>query len=75
MAKFLTIYLKNKKEPEHVKGNIDTNERVVKVEDDSGAVVGFIPFENIDRIEVEETGKITNFDKMDPLWNSLVDSD
>ena len=70
MGRSLIIWLKDKKEPEFVKGNIDMNERVVKIEGEDGTIVGYIPFETINKIEVEKKdgGEITNFDRLDPLW-------
>lgn len=70
MARSLIVWLKGKKEPEFCKGSIDTNSRVIKVEGDDGSITGYIPFENIDRIEVEEKGEITSFDRFDPLWTT-----
>lgn len=70
MGRSLIVWLKDKKEPEFVKGSIDTVARLVKVEGTDGSVVGYIPFESIDKVEVEEKeeGEITSYDRTDPLW-------
>lgn len=69
MGRSLIVWLKDKKEPEFVNGTIDTSARIIKIEGDDGSVIGYIPFESVDKVEVEEKGQITNFDRSDPLWS------